>query len=241
MRESLVLLKNHHHLLPLSPAARVLVAGDAADSIARQSGGWSLDWQGTEPNLAFPEAETIYAGIARCVQAAGGTATLSPEGAFTERPDVAIVVFGEHPYAEYQGDVTTLEYSPADKHDLGLLRRLRAQNIPVVGVLLSGRPLWVNPELNASDSFVAAWLPGAAGGGIADVLFRAADGAVRYDFHGRLSFSWPRSPRPPAVGHRPGEPPLFPYGYGLRFRDAGELPQLPEGRPAAQPAPAPAR
>jgi len=241
VRESLVLLKNHHHLLPLSPHARVLVAGDAADSIARQSGGWSLDWQGTEPNLAFPDAETIYAGIARCVAAAGGTATLSPEGAFTERPDVAIVVFGEHPYAEYQGDVTTLEYSPADKHDLGLLRRLRAQNIPVVGVLLSGRPLWVNPELNASDSFVAAWLPGAAGGGIADVLFRAADGTVRYDFRGRLSFSWPRSPRPPAVGRRPGEPPLFPYGYGLRYRDAGELAQLPEGGEVAPPAPAPAR
>ena len=154
---------------------------------------------------------------------------------------VAIGVFGEHPYAEYQGDVTTLEYSPADKHDLGLLRRLRAQNIPVVGVLLSGRPLWVNPELNASDSFVAAWLPGAAGGGIADVLFRAADGTVRYDFRGRLSFSWPRSPRPPAVGRRPGEPPLFPYGYGLRYRDAGELAQLPEGGEVAPPAPAPAR
>jgi beta-glucosidase len=238
VRESLVLLKNRHRLLPLTPRAHVLVAGDAADSIARQSGGWSLDWQGTELNMAFPDAETIYAGIARCVQAAGGTATLSPEGTFTERPDVAIVVFGEHPYAEYRGDVTTLEYSPADKHDLALLRRLHAQSIPVVGVLLSGRPLWINPELNASDSFVAAWLPGAEGGGLADVLFRTADGAVRFDFRGRLSFSWPRSPRPPAVGHRPGEPPLFPYGYGLRYSDTGEVPQLPEGGPAAAATPA---
>ncbi|MBV8876508.1 MAG: glycoside hydrolase family 3 C-terminal domain-containing protein, partial [Gammaproteobacteria bacterium] len=229
VRESLVLLKNGHHLLPLSPRAHVLVAGDAADSIARQSGGWTLDWQGTEPNQAFPHAETIYAGIAHCVQAGGGTATLSPEGAFSERPDVAIVVFGEHPYAEYQGDVKTLEYSPGDKHDLALLRRLRAQSIPVVSVFLSGRPLWINPELNASDSFVAAWLPGAEGGGVADVLFRTVDGAVRYDFRGRSSFSWPRSPAPPAVGGRPGEPPLFPYGYGLRYEDPGELPQLPEG------------
>ena len=229
VRESLVLLKNSHHLLPLSPRARVLVAGDAADSIARQSGGWTLDWQGTEPNQAFPHAETIYAGIAHCVQAGGGTATLSPEGAFSERPDVAIVVFGEHPYAEYQGDVKTLEYSPGDKHDLALLRRLRAQSIPVVSVFLSGRPLWINPELNASDSFVAAWLPGAEGGGVADVLFRTVDGAVRYDFRGRSSFSWPRSPAPPAVAGRPGEPPLFPYGYGLRYEDPGELPQLPEG------------
>jgi len=95
-------------------------------------------------------------------------------------------------------------------------------------VFLSGRPLWVNAELNAADSFVAAWLPGPEGGGIADVLFRAADGAVRYDFHGRLSFSWPRSPRPPAVDDRGGEPPLFPFGYGLTYRVAGELPQLPE-------------
>jgi len=228
VRESLVLLKNHQHLLPLSPRAHVLIAGDAADSIARQSGGWTIDWQGTKPNQAFPHAETIYAGIAHCVLAAGGTATLSAEGNFTEQPDVAIVVFGEHPYAEFKGDVTTLEYSPTDKHDLALLRRLHAQHIPVVALFLSGRPLWVNAELNAADSFVAAWLPGAEGGGVADVLFRAADGAIRYDFRGRLSFSWPGSPRPPAIGRRPGERPLFPYGYGLNYRDDGDLPQLPE-------------
>ncbi len=231
VRESLVLLKNHEHLLPLSPRAHVLVAGDAADSIARQSGGWTLDWQGTEPNQDFPRAETIYAGIAHCVQAAGGAATLSPDGAFSAPPDVAIVVFGEHPYAEFEGDVPTLEYSPGDKHDLALLRRLRSQRIPVVAVLLSGRPLWLNAELNAADSFVAAWLPGPEGGGIADVLFRTPDGAIRYDFRGRLSFSWPRSPRPPALRRHRGEPPLFPYGYGLRYRDDGELPQLPEHDP----------
>ncbi len=234
VRESLVLLKNRDHLLPLSPRARVLVAGDAADSIARQSGGWTIDWQGTEPNQDFPHAETIYAGIARCVQAAGGSATLSPGGEFTARPDVAIVVFGEHPYAEFEGDVPTLEYSPGDKHDLALLRRLRAQDIKVVAVFLSGRPLWVNAELNAADSFVAAWLPGTEGGGIADVLFRSADGAVRYDFRGRLPFSWPRSPRPPAVDGRRGEPPLFPYGHGLSYRDDGYLPPLPESEPAAE-------
>ena len=228
VRESLVLLKNRDHLLPLSPRAHVLVAGDGADSIARQSGGWTIDWQGTEPNQDFPHGETVYAGIARCVQAGGGTASLSPDGDFTTRPDVAIVVFGEHPYAEFAGDVPTLEYSPGNKHDLALLRRLRMQDIPVVAVFLSGRPLWVNAELNASDSFVAAWLPGPEGGGIADVLFRSADGAVRYDFRGRLPFSWPRSPRPPAVDGRRGEPPLFPYGYGLRYGDDGHLPQLPE-------------
>jgi len=228
VRESLVLLKNHAHLLPLSPRVHVLVAGDAADSFARQSGGWTIDWQGTEPNTAFRHGDTIYAAIRHCVTAAGGTATLSAAGEFTARPDVAIVVFGERPYAESAGDLATLEYSPGNKHDLALLRRLKAQGVPVVAVFLSGRPLWVNAELNAADSFVAAWLPGPEGDGVADVLFRAADGAVRYDFHGRLSFSWPRSPRPPAVDDRGGEPPLFPFGYGLTYRLDGELPPLPE-------------
>jgi beta-glucosidase len=237
VRESLVLLKNRDHLLPLSPHLHVLVAGDAADSIARQSGGWTIDWQGTEPNQAFPHGETIYAGIAQCVQAAGGSATLSPPGEFTTRPDVAIVVFGEPAYAEFKGDVATLEYSPDDKRDLALLRRLHAQEIKVVAVFLSGRPLWVNAELNAADSFVAAWLPGAEGGGVADVLFRSADGRVRYEFRGRLPFSWPSSPRPPAVGRRHGEPPLFAYGHGLSYRDEGNLPPLPESDPeAASPA-----
>jgi len=228
VRESLVLLKNRNQLLPLAARSRVLVAGDAADSLARASGGWTIDWQGSEPNAAFPRGETIFAAIEHCVSAAGGSATLRPAGDFAARPDVAIVVFGEHPYAEFKGDVPTLEYSPGDKHDLALLRRLRAAGVPVVAVFLSGRPLWVNAELNAADSFVAAWLPGLEGGGIADVLFRAATGAVRYDFHGRLSFSWPASPHPPAVDGQPGEPPLFSLGYGLSYRDGGELRALPE-------------
>lgn len=228
VRESLVLLKNRNHLLPLSPSLRVLVAGEAADSIARQSGGWTIDWQGTEPNQDFPHAETIYAGIAHCVKAAGGSAELSVKGEFHTRPDVAVVVFGESPYAEYAGDVATLEYSPADKRDLALLKRLRALDVPVVVVFLSGRPLWVNAELNAADSFVAAWLPGPEGGGIADVLFRAPDGSVRHDFRGRLPFAWPATPRPPAVDGRAGEAPLFAFGYGLTYADDGYLPHLPE-------------
>jgi len=228
VRESLVLLKNRNHLLPLSPRLHVLVAGDAADSLARQSGGWTIDWQGTEPNAAFPHGETIFAAIQHCVSAAGGSATLSPAGEFHPRPDVAIVVFGEHPYAEFKGDVPTLEYSPGDKRDLALLRHLRAADVPVVALFVSGRPLSVNAELNAADAFVAVWLPGLEGGGIADVLFRTAEGRVRYDFRGRLSFSWPSSPRPPAVDGQPGEPPLFPLGYGLRYRDPGDLRQLPE-------------
>jgi beta-glucosidase len=95
-------------------------------------------------------------------------------------------------------------------------------------VLLSGRPLWVNAEINAADSFVAAWLPGPEGGGVADVLFTGPDGAVRFDFRGRLPFSWPGTPRPPAVDGRPGEPPQFAFGYGLTYADDGYLTHLPE-------------
>ena len=228
VRESLVLLKNRNHLLPLSAALRVLVTGDGADSIAKQSGGWTINWQGTEPNQVFPHAETIYAGIAARVRAAGGAAELSASGEFHTRPDVAVVVFGEIPYAEFEGDVPTLEYSPADKHDLALLRHLRERDVPVVAVFLSGRPLWVNAEINAADSFIAAWLPGPEGGGIADVLFRDAAGQARYDFTGRLPFSWPASPQVPAVDGHAGEPPLFARGYGLSYADDGYLRRLPE-------------
>ncbi|HUA89245.1 MAG TPA: glycoside hydrolase family 3 C-terminal domain-containing protein, partial [Steroidobacteraceae bacterium] len=235
VRESLVLLKNRNHLLPLAPRQRVLVAGEGADSVARASGGWTINWQGTEPNQDFPHAQSIWAGIAQQVKEGGGSAELSPDGRFTTRPDVAIVVFGESPYAEYEGDVPTLEYSPADKRDLALLRRLQALDIPVVAVFLSGRPLWVNAELNASDAFVAAWLPGPEGGGVADVLLRGTDGSVRADFRGRLPFSWPATPRPPAADGRPGEPPLFPVGYGLSYADDGYLRPLPEQAPAAPP------
>jgi beta-glucosidase len=238
VRESLVLLKNQNHVLPLSPRQHVLVAGNGADNIGKQSGGWSITWQGTGvTNTDFPHSETIYAGIEAAVMAGGGTAQLSPAGTFTARPSVAIVVFGEDPYAEFQGDVSTVEYSPGDKPDLKLLRSLRAQGIPVVAVFLSGRPLWINAELNAADAFVAAWLPGTEGGGIADVLFKAPDGSVPHDFHGKLSFSWPRTPQQTAVNRGDhGEPPLFAYGYGLRYGDNGNLRKLSEDAGTPNPA-----
>ncbi len=234
VRESLVLLKNAHHLLPLSPHAHVLVAGDGADNIGKQCGGWTITWQGTGvSNKDFPHGESIYAGIREAVSAAGGSAELSVNGAFQARPDVAIVVFGENPYAEFQGDLSTVEYSPGEKPDLMLLRKLRAQGVPVVSVFLSGRPLWVNAEINASDAFVAAWLPGTEGGGVADVLFKKPDGTVRFDFHGKLSFAWPRTPLQTvanidAPSGPQAERPLFAYGYGLRYADSGDLKPLPE-------------
>ena len=111
VRESLVLLKNDGDLLPLRRGAHVLVAGDGADNIGKQTGGWSLTWQGTEnTNADFPGATSIYAGIRTAVATAGGTATLSPDGSYSKRPDVAIVVFGENPYAEWHGDLRSLDY-----------------------------------------------------------------------------------------------------------------------------------
>jgi beta-glucosidase len=230
VRESLVLLKNANHLLPLSPGQHVLVAGDGSNSIGKQSGGWTITWQGTGvTNMNFPHADTIFEGILTAVQAGGGTAELNASGNFKTRPDVAIVVFGENPYAEFQGDIGSVEYSPGDRSDLELLRRLHGQGVPVVAVFLSGRPLWVNPHINASDAFVAAWLPGTEGGGIADVLFKAPDGSVPHDFHGKLSFSWPLTVQQTAVNRGDGVKPLFAYGYGLTYADNGNLHKLPEG------------
>jgi beta-glucosidase len=234
VRESLVLLKNEGGLLPLKPSATILVAGGGADNIPQQAGGWSLTWQGTGTTKAnFPNAESIWSGIDTAVRAAGGTATLSADGSFTKKPDAAIVVFGEEPYAEFKGDRPTLEYSPEDKSDLALLRKLKAAGVPVVAVFLSGRPMWVNAELNASDAFVAAFLPGSEGGGVADLLLRKRDGTVANDFRGTLSFSWPRRPDQYVLNRSdPGYDPLFALGYGLRYAKPGSVPRLDETRPA---------
>ena len=234
VRESLVLLKNAHQLLPLSPKLNVLVAGDGADNISKQSGGWTITWQGTGlTNADFPHAQSIWSGINEAVSAAGGKATLSVDGSYAAKPDVAIVVFGEDPYAEFVGDrPRSLEYSPADKKDLELLLRLRKAGIRVVSLFISGRPMWVNPELNASEAFVAAFLPGGEGGGVADVIFRRPDGQVHYDFRGKLSYSWPKraDQTPLNVGDK-GYDPLFAFGYGLHYGQTGDLPKLSEERP----------
>lgn len=230
VRESLVLLKNQNGILPLSPKQRILVAGDGADDVGKQAGGWTLNWQGTGTTRKdFPNADTIFEGIAQQARAAGGEAMLAIDGRYTVKPDVAVVVFGEDPYAEFQGDLPTLAYKPGDETDLGLIRRLKEDGIPVVAVFLSGRPLWVNREINAADAFVAAWLPGSEGGGVADVLLRGPDGRMQHDFKGRLSFSWPRTATQYAnnVGQKDYAP-LFPFGFGLSYADKGDLAALPE-------------
>lgn len=221
VRESLVLLKNSNNLLPLSPRQTILVAGDGADNISKQAGGWSVTWQGTDTaNRDFPGATSIYKGIRDAVESTGGKAILSVDGGYDDklRPDVAIVVFGEDPYAEGQGDITTLEFEPRLKNSLALLKQFAAQGIPTVSLFISGRPLWVNPELNASDAFVAIWLPGTEGAGVADVIIAGKDGKARYDFKGKLSFSWPRTPQQDILNsHHRDYDPLFPLGYGLTY------------------------
>lgn len=227
--ESLVLLKNNG-VLPVKASANVLVAGPGADSMAQQSGGWTLSWQGDgNPNSMFPNGETIFAGIQAAVKAGGGTAMLSADGSFAKKPDVAIVVFGEEPYAEMRGDVRTLEFQPGDKQALALLKKLKAAGVPVVSVFLSGRPLWVNPELNASDAFVAAWLPGSEGAGVADVLIGDKAGKPRRDFTGKLAYSWPKTAGQFTLNRgEPGYDPLFAFGYGLRYAKPGKVGTLSE-------------
>ena len=233
--ESLVLLKNNGHVLPLKGAGRLLVVGAAADSVARQSGGWTLSWQGADNTPAdFPGATSIWAGLRDAVTAAGGQAQLSPDGAYTTRPDAAVVVFGETPYAEFQGDQADVALHPPATAELAAMRRLKAAGVPVVAVLLSGRPLYLNPEINAADAFVAAWLPGSEGEGVADVLVGDARGRPRRDFRGRLSFSWPRTPeQTPLNLGQPGYDPQFAYGYGLTYADRRDLPRLAEAKLAS--------
>lgn len=227
--KSLVLLKNQG-VLPIKASANVLVAGPGADSMGQQTGGWTLSWQGDgNSNADFPNGQTIYSGIAEALKAGGGTATLSADGSFTAKPDVAIVVFGEQPYAEMRGDIATLEFQPGDKQALALLRKLKAAGVPTVSVFLSGRPLWVNPELNASDAFVAAWLPGSEGAGVADVLIGDKTGKPRKDFHGTLSFSWPKTAGQFTLNKgKPGYDPLFALGYGLSYARPGKVAALSE-------------
>lgn len=231
VRESLVLLKNNGSILPIKGSANILVAGDGADDIGKQSGGWTISWQGTgNTNADFPHGQSIFGGIKEAAEAAGGKATLSVDGSFSgKKPDVAIVVVGEDPYAEFQGDRPNLDYQSGEKADLALIKKLKAQGIPVVTVFLSGRPMWVNPEINASEAFVAAWLPGTEGAGVADVIIGDKAGVARHDFKGKLSFSWPkRADQQPLNYQQPNYDPLFAYGFGLTYADKGNLAPLSE-------------
>jgi beta-glucosidase len=145
VRQSLVLLKNNGGVLPLASNKHVLVAGDGADNISKQSGGWTITWQGTGlTNADFPGGTSIWGGVKAAVKAGGGSAELSSDGSYKKKPDYAIVVFGENPYAEFQGDLKVLTLPGTNTQHLDIMKKLQEEKIPVVAILLSGRPLWQN-------------------------------------------------------------------------------------------------
>ncbi len=231
VRESLVLLKNNRDVLPLKRGSRVLVVGKSADAIANQVGGWSLTWQGTDNgNADFPHATSVLAGIRDADGAAQVTYRATTEGVDPKTFDAIIAVIGETPYAETMGDImpsATLRHSDRYPEDLAVLKAAAKSGKPVVAVFLSGRPLFVNDLLNQSDAFVAAWLPGSEGDGIADLLFAGRNGKPAFDFTGTLAMPWPGAPCPYAGGDKATDW-LFARGYGLHYRARRSVPMLPE-------------
>lgn len=201
--QSLVLLQNEANTLPISKDAAIFVAGDLADDIGAQSGGWTIEWQGRPGNIT--EGTTILEAI---TATAVGPVQYNRFGRFENfdpPADVGIVVLGERPYAEGQGDAADLSLSASD---LELIRRVGEQAEKVVVILLSGRPLIITDALPLAHAWIAAWLPGSEGQGIADNLFGD------HPFTGKLSFTWPATMEQIPLGSSE-EAPLFPFAYGL--------------------------
>jgi beta-glucosidase len=209
VRQSIVLLKNENKTLPLSKqVARIHVGGKSADNLGNQCGGWTITWQGQSGNVT-PGGTTILAAIRGAVSGITKV-TYSEDGSGAEGASVGVVVVGETPYAEMQGDRADLTLAPEDVRSIYNMKRA---GIPVVVILLSGRPMILEDALSRADAFLAAWLPGTEGEGVADVLFGD------YKPTGKLSFSWPRSMAQITIHE--GDPnynPLFPYGFGLTYQ-----------------------
>ena len=208
VRQSLVLLRNERKTLPLSKRlARIHVAGKCADDIGNQCGGWTIDWQGKSGNVTTG-GTTILNAIKKAVSPATKV-TFSIDGADAAGADVGIAVIGESPYAEGRGDRENLFLST---EDMSVIGKMKSAGMPFIIVLISGRPLIINEVLSQCDAFMAAWLPGTEGQGVADVLFG------NYKPTGKLSCSWPKqmSQVPTNVGDA-GYDPLFPYGFGLSY------------------------
>jgi beta-glucosidase len=250
VRESLVLLKNDNAVLPLRSDRKILVVGKSADSLQNQSGGWSLSWQGGpwtfgpndfNLNTDFPNGETILAGIREKVGDANVTYSIDGAGVDVRDFDAVIAVIGETPYSEVFGDIATqtgnhdstntalrtMELGVRLPEDRAVLQAVSGHGVPVVTVLVSGRVLYANPEINLSNAFVAAWLPGTEGGGVADVLFRDHRGEIAHDFTGKLSVSWPRTACQTTVNVGDANyHPQFAFGYGLTYRNRSHVGQL---------------
>lgn len=206
VRESLVLLKNSNHVLPLKKNLKhIVVVGKAADDLGTQCGGWTIDWQG-KPGNVTTGGTTLLAAI-RKVVSAETEVSYSPDGSDLKSADVVIVVIGEEPYAEFKGDRQDLNLAPADAV---LVAKAKAANLHVVTLLYSGRPLVLSTALDQTDAFVAAWLPGTEAEGITDVLF--GDHVPK----GKLPRQWPANNEQLSVDHTIGKS-LFPVGFGLTY------------------------
>jgi beta-glucosidase len=226
VRKSLVLLKNEGDVLPLAKDTNLIfVAGKGANDIGIQSGGWSIEWQGKVGNIT--PGTTILEGI-QAVTNAEGQVVYDPSGKFSEQVDengtptiaeVGIVVVAEFPYAEGVGDKAALSLSP---NDVQLIEEMRTRSEKLVVILLSGRPLVITDQYLIPEAWVAAWLPGTQGEGVADVLFGD------YPFTGKLPYTWPRNNEQLPlninnIGIRTDcDSPLFHFGYGLG--EAGSKP-----------------
>ena len=229
VRRSLVLMKDQKGLLPLDPMGTYGVAGTGANDIGLQSGGWTISWQGTgNVNADFPGATSILDGLIRHADAAGGQVSLYDPEDSGSVPDTVIMVMSEPPYAEGQGDIDTLAWQQGRSRDLELIRKIRQRGIPVVTIFLTGRPLWINAEMNASDAFVIGWLPGSEGSAVSDVLMAAKDGGVAYEFEGVLPMPWPAQDLNPEDHELAVAAHAFPEGFGLTTGRQSAWTVLPE-------------
>ncbi len=210
VRKSLVLLKNEKAALPVGKAVkRILVAGAAAHDIGAQCGGWTITWQGS--NGPITPGTTILEGIAAAAKRRGVSVEYSPDGGRKNGapvPDLVVLVLAEAPYAEMHGDRSSLLLPKADKE---LAKRMDDIGAPLAIVLISGRPLVVTEEIARAEAFVAAWLPGTEGDGVADVLFGESAPA------GKLPFTWPRDMSQIPINEGDGKEGLYPFGYGLGY------------------------
>ncbi|KAL3701567.1 hypothetical protein R1sor_019589 [Riccia sorocarpa] len=213
VRKSLVLLKNGkdgNPLLPLNKnASKIIVVGNHADDIGRQCGGWTITWQGS--NGTITNGTTILEGIKNTVSP--NTEVIYepyPQSGFakSQGAEYAIVVIGEPPYAETFGDSLNLTIP---EEGIATIQNVCTE-VKCVVILISGRPVVIEPYIPLTDAFVAAWLPGSEGNGIADVIFGD------YDFQGTLSHTWFKNVEqlPMNVGD-PHYDPLFPFGFGLKM------------------------
>jgi beta-glucosidase len=216
VRESLVLLKNKNAILPLSKETKkIVVVGEHANSSGLQSGGWTVNWQGTHKN--YKGATTILNGIKKLAK---GTVVYDKDATQNHfDADVAIIVVGENPYAEFFGDIghesNTLQLTLTEAHQK-YLKTYQEKGIKTIVVLVSGRPLVVTKQIQKSNAFIAAWLIGSEGKGVAEVLFGD------YNFSGKLPHSWPKSVEDFKGKYGPNFwddsiKPLYPLGYGLKY------------------------